>query len=237
MNKLDLFSSSPSTPPGFRVNLAGKFDAAKQKFPCFASYKLDGIRGLTTNGPVLSRTLKPVPNRFTQSRFSRFSGFDGEFCMGPPNAKNVMQATSSAVSTYGGQPDVVFYVVDRWDMPNFTYEERYAALCTLSLPVGFVLLEQKLIHSLEELLAFQADAIALGYEGIMTRDPKGKYKYGRSATNEGGLIKVKTFEDSDAIVIGFQELMHNRNEVDEATFIRLGATKRSSHKEGKEGGD
>ena len=50
--------------------------------------------------------------------------------------------------------------------------------------------------------------------------------------NEGYLLKLKRFEDAEAVVIGFEERMHNGNE---ATVSELGRTKRSSHKANKSG--
>ncbi len=41
---------------------------------------------------------------------------------------------------------------------------------------------------------------ALGGEGLMLRQPGSKYEHGRSAT----LLKVKTFHDADAKVIGHE---------------------------------
>ena len=49
---------------------------------------------------------------------------------------------------------------------------------------------------------------------------------------EGGLWKLKRFEDSEAVILGFDEEMHNANE---ATTDNLGHSKRSSHKANKTG--
>ena len=63
----------------------------------------------------------------------------------------------------------------------------------------------------------------------MIRDPNGKYKHGRSTTKEGGLLKIKRFEDDEAVVIGVEELMTNLNEQE---LDNLGHKVRSSKKEG-----
>lgn len=66
----------------------------------------------------------------------------------------------------------------------------------------------------------------------MTRDPGSRYKYGRSTAKEQILLKVKRFEDSECVIIGVQEEMHNGNV---AGRDELGRTKRSSSKDGKVG--
>jgi DNA ligase-1 len=86
------------------------------------------------------------------------------------------------------------------------------------------------INSYDELLVYEDEQLANGFEGVMIRDPNGPYKCGRSTEREGWLLKLKRFEDSEAEIIGFEELMHNNNV---ATIDELGHTKRSSAKAGK----
>ena len=88
---------------------------------------------------------------------------------------------------------------------------------------------QTLITSLEQLPNYELKTLILGYEGIMLRSLEGLYKQGRSTTNEGILLKLKRFEDEEATVIGFQELLLNCNP---ETVDALGYRERSSQKEG-----
>jgi DNA ligase-1 len=90
------------------------------------------------------------------------------------------------------------------------------------------LLPQTLILDAEQLSAYEDAMVSTGFEGVMLRSPEGLYKFGRSTTNEGYLLKLKRFSDSEAVVIGFEEKMHNSNE---ATTDERGYTKRSSHQE------
>jgi DNA ligase-1 len=62
---------------------------------------------------------------------------------------------------------------------------------------------------------------------VFRRAPNGPYKFGRSSTNEGTLLKLKRFEDSEAEIIGVEELLSNQND---ANKNALGHTERSSHK-------
>lgn len=221
---MDLFTVPP--PAGLRPNLAGKFDEAKQKFPCFASPKIDGIRALGTEGGLLSRTLKLIPNAFTQDLFKDCVGLDGELVVGSKTDPNCMQKTTSGVMSRKGEPAVTLYVFDRWDMKGVGYQERFSTIESANPRV--VLLTQKLINNQAELDEFEAECIELGYEGVMVRSLDGKYKMGRSTTNEGGLLKVKRFSHGEAEIVGFEELMHNENE----TYTNeLGNDVRSSHAE------
>lgn len=222
---MDLFTVPP--PAGLKPNLAGKFDEAKQKFPCLASPKIDGIRALGTEGGLLSRTLKLIPNAFTQDRFKDCAGLDGELVVGSPTDPNCMQKTTSGVMARKGEPDVKLYVFDRWDMKGVGYQARLASIDPYQHPFTRIL-PQKLIRNQAELDEFEAECIALGYEGIMVRSLDGKYKMGRSTANEGGLLKVKRFSHGEAEIVGFEELMHNENE----TYTNeLGNDVRSSHAE------
>lgn len=202
----ELFKEELEIPAGLKVNLAGKYDAAKQKFPCFASPKIDGIRALGTRVGLLSRTLKLIPNRHTQELFKNCNGLDGELVFGDPFAQDCMQATSSAVMSHKGKLDVKFYVFDIWDMAVAPYEARLRTLYSLPLPPNVSRLPQVVINTPEELAAYEAKCLEEGYEGIMVRDPQAKYKKGRSTANEGGLLKVKRFVDSEAEVVGYTEL-------------------------------
>jgi DNA ligase-1 len=87
-------------------------------------------------------------------------------------------------------------------------------------------LPHNLISNLDELLAAEEAALALGYEGVMVRHPRGPYKFGRATQREGWLLKVKRKQTSEALIIGFQEQMHNANEL---KTDELGYAERSSH--------
>lgn len=205
------------------------------RFPVIASPKLDGIRCLIKDGIALSRNLKPLPNLFVQAYLSRrdFEGLDGELTVGDPWDKNCMQATTSGVMSRAGYPDFTFWVFDRWDKPTVPYYQRAGAGVAFGLDgIRVKGLDNRIIDNQEQLDAYEAEQLALGYEGLILRSVDSPYKYGRSTVKEGYLLKVKRFSDGEAEVIGFEERMHNGND---ATTDALGRTKRSSHAEGKTG--
>jgi DNA ligase 1 len=220
----------------FKPMLACEADLAKLRFPLLASPKLDGVRAIVRDGIVYSRSNKPIPNKWVQERFRRLEHHDGELIFGEPTADDCYRRTVSAVMSHDNTDgaDVRFYVFDHVGHPHLQYEERAEKIDTSGrgAPSGAVLLFQSLVHNLEELLEHERDAVDAGYEGLILRDPNAPYKMGRSTAKEGYLLKVKRFVDAEAVVIGFEERMHNGNE---ATVSELGRTKRSSHAAGKSG--
>ena len=218
--------------------LAGRIkDVSTLKYPVLASMKLDGIRAFVYQGTLMSRKFKPIPNKYVQELFGGLpEGFDGELILGEPTAPDCMRKTTSAVMSDSHETgkDVTFYVFDR--MGNeYGFNTRITQVLDYVnkfhypqvMPVC-----QYVIENTEELLALESKALAAGHEGLMVRSPNGPYKHGRSTEREGILLKLKRFEDSEALVIGYEELQHNGNE---ATKDELGHTKRSTSKDGKVG--
>jgi DNA ligase-1 len=223
----------------FKPMLATKVDFAILGFPKLGSAKLDGIRCLAMGGRGMSRSMKLIPNRFVQAWFATHAaildGMDGELIVGSPTALDVMRVTSSAVMSEDGEPDFTYYVFDRHDVA-LPYLQRVASLEALSnrglLPQRVRLLEQEMLDSLDQLTAFEQRMVDIGYEGAILRDPMSPYKQGRSTAREGYLLKLKRWEDAEAIILGFEEEMHNGNE---AMVSEIGRTKRSSHQANKTG--
>lgn len=215
----------------FKPMLAGKADLDNIKFPVMASPKLDGVRVIVYDGVVYSRNFKRIPNDYVQALFGRKEchGFDGELIVGDVTSDTVFQATTSGVMTGAGKPDVTLYVFDyTGSIHHFSSRHSELKKCARKLKHVKVV-PHVWIENLEELTAYEEECVAQGYEGIMIRDPQGKYKHGRSTTREGGLLKIKRFEDDEAVVIGVEELMTNLNEQE---LDNLGHKVRSSKKEG-----
>ena len=199
------------------------------QFPLLASPKLDGIRCVCTvnDGPV-SRSLKPIPNRFIHGQLFFYPPFDGELMVGDPTDPSAFNRSTSGIMSHDGEPDFTYWVFDFWKLEQLYFEERLrkaeeqikAEACWRAR-----LVPHKLIEHPDDLLAYEAEQVGLGYEGIMVRDPRGHYKHGRSTAREGLLGKVKRFEDTEGTIVGFEELMHNDNE---QTTNNLGYAERSN---------
>lgn len=178
--------------------LACEADLSKLKFPVLASPKLDGVRALIRDGVVLSRSLKPIPNRHVQIMYGRpeLEGLDGELILGDPTNPETYRRTVSSVMSIAGVPNVDFHVFDRWNR-DYPYNEVTLSY-GLTIPVC-----STLIHNMEELEDYEVDLLDKGYEGVMLRDPQSPYKFGRSTAKEGYLLKLKRFADSEAEIIEF----------------------------------
>jgi DNA ligase-1 len=213
--------------------LAAQADLTKLRYPVLVSPKLDGVRCLIMDGVAMSRNLKPIPNMFAQKLFGRpeLNGLDGELIVGEDCGPGVFQRTSSGVMSEDGEPPVWFHVFDDYRQVDLGFKERFLLVKKRTkASVKIEIVEHVNIMNEEALLHYEAEKLSDGYEGVMIRDPKGLYKHGRSTATEGGLLKLKRFVDSEAVIIGFSPLMHNGNE---AKKNELGQTERSSHQDGK----
>jgi len=204
-------------------------------YPLLASPKLDGIRALVLDGVLVSRNLKPIPNRHLQDMFcgEDLEGLDGELILGDPCSPRAFLNTTSAVRSRDGYPAAVFYVFDDFSISE-GFEGRLASAQRKSTKRDryIQLVEHQVIRSPQELIELENRWLTQGYEGVMLRDPQGAYKQGRSTLREQGLMKLKRFCDAEAQVIGFEEQMHNSNE---ARRDNLGRIERSNHKAGMVG--
>ena len=212
--------------------LGANVEIDKLVYPIYMSPKLDGIRVIIKDGQVLSRNGKLIPNLFTQSLFKNYHGLDGEVIVGNPVHPNVFQITTSGVMRIEGTPNVRLYAFDSWNAEG-GIDERYTKLLQItnsSSIADIEIVQQTIINSKEELLKFEEDCLQKGYEGVIIRYPNAKYKNGRSTIKEGALLKLKRFNDSEAIILDMEPLLRNHNE---ATKNALGHTERSSHKDNK----
>lgn len=215
--------------------LACKVDLDKLRFPVYVSPKLDGIRCLVLNGKAVTRALKPIPNRYIrdllESNAHCLEGFDGELVVGDPAAPDCFNKTSSAVMSFEGEPEFLFMVFDKVGLG--TWEDRWIEgqimNINLTFPNFVEFVAQREIVEREVLDYVEEEWVKAGYEGLMLRDPSGVYKFGRSTMNEQYLMKLKRFEDFEAIVVGFEEKMHNENDLEQN---ELGNAKRSSKRAG-----
>lgn len=236
-------------PTGFKPNLAATLTKPELiQFPVWASPKIDGIRCVFFGGVAYSRSLKPIPNpvvqEFATAYASLLEGLDGELTVGSPTDANCMQ-NSMAVMSKSAEPDFTFHVFDwfpdenrahlyraGYDQRSDVVEARIAEFYERYPVADIRAVPQHLCVCADDLDKLEARFLSDGYEGMMIRTYDGTYKCGRSTEREGGLVKVKRFVDGEAVIVGFEEEMHNTNE---ARRGATGRTERSTSKAGLHG--
>lgn len=224
----------------FKPMLAGTADGKYPlTFPVLASPKLDGVRAIVKDGRVYGRSMKPLPSPDVQELFGKpqYEGLDGELILGSPVAEDVFRKTQGFVMRRGPQPrsgvfQLQFWVFDRIE-EGIPFQDRLTVVEQIIAKAGpaaqLMVVPHTMMTTVNALDAYESQITNLGYEGVMTRDPDGFYKQGRSTPKEQGLMKVKRFHDSEAEVLEVIELQHNTNL---AERNELGRTKRSTAKAG-----
>ena len=218
--------------------LAATFDPDKAKFPYLATPKIDGIRFLMVDGKAVSRSFKPIRNKYIQGILSETlpDGIDGELTVGTN-----FQDSSSGIMSVNGEPDFhvwMFDYVERTDetLPIRDYGVRVRQLEELdalgdfeAIKGRYTVLTPALVNDIESVQKLEEQWTAEGYEGVMLRDPNGAYKFGRSSVKENIILKVKKFLDAEGVIVGFKEKMTNLNE---PTLDAFGNMERKGGKDG-----
>jgi len=184
------------------------------KFPVYASFKYDGIRASKFGGKSRTKSFKPVPNKFIREWIEQHlpEGMETEIII-PGKEFNEI---SSAVMSRDGEPDFVLYAFDYCPANiNTPFKKRLdegrEAVAKVNSPrLRFV--DQRLIHTMSELLEFEQECLEQGAEGLILHAPEGEYKCGECSIHDQWTMKFKRYVDSEGTVIGYMELMRNTNE-------------------------
>lgn len=226
-----------------KAMLATDYEEAKLRFPVLAQPKIDGVRGVNFFGTLTGRSLKQHRNKYTTKFYSHscLVGLDGELAANHECHPDLCRLTSSALGTIEGEPFTLWWLFD-YVTPQtikLPYQERYAALIERIRELHHLnnavwqhlrLVPSVLCNNMEELLACDTKWLEEGYEGTIIRDPNGSYKQGRSTVREMGLLRIKRFIESEAIIM---DIVEGETNLNEAQINELGRTFRTSHKEGK----
>lgn len=223
--------------------LATDYDESKLRFPVIAQPKIDGVRGVNFFGNLTGRSLKAHKNKYTTKFYSHscLVGLDGELAANYECHPDLCRLTSSALSTIEGEPFTLWWLFDYITPQTIKrpYKERYDALVDRIRELYSInnevwqhlrVVESVLCENLEQLLECDAKWLEIGYEGTIIRDPEGLYKQGRSTVREMGLLRIKRFIESEAIIM---EVVEGETNLNEAQINELGKTFRTSHKDGK----
>ncbi len=204
-------------------------------WPALVSHKIDGIRCIIhpTLGPV-TRSFKPVPNEYVRETLKDAAAelyLDGELVISAKDGELLnFNATQSGIMSRSGRPDFVFYAFDCFRKPDEHYLERYIDvdfICDQMNHPRIKCVAHLWVANADEFRRAAFDHIEHGFEGTMIRSFDGPYKSGRSTLKQGWLLKYKAWADAEGTIVGFEELMHNKNPDLRDNFDRA---KRSSHK-------
>ncbi len=183
------------------VLLAESWDNAADLSGWWMSEKLDGVRAYWDGKQFLSRqgNIYHAPEWFIEGLPS--VPLDGELWID----RKKFQRTVSVVRRQDKSDlwkEVKFLIFDA-PAASGVFEERVKFLKDILAKA-----QTKFVHAHEHTLCKNLECLraeltrveALGGEGLMLRQPGSKYVAGRSST----LLKVKTFHDAEAVVIGHQ---------------------------------
>lgn len=208
-------------------------------FPLMASYKLDGVRCVQIDGVAVSRKLLPIPNRSVQAwakqHSSALHGLDGELVIGSPHSTgpgdDVFNRTSGALRREVGEPDFTYYVFEQFnsELPAYQRYLDFASTLLMKELPRVIVLNQRVVTTSDELLAYAEEARILGYEGLILKSCNNAYKFGRSTLREGTLLKWKEFCDAECEIL---EVIQGQENGNVAETDALGHTKRGVSKAG-----
>jgi DNA ligase-1 len=181
--------------------LAETWDTSRDLAGWWMSEKLDGVRAYWDGKQFLSRlgNVYHAPEWFVSGLPDE--PLDGELWIG----RRAFQRTVSIVRRQDKSDhwrEVRFVVFDA-PAHGGPFEERLEfvhAAVSRRKPEFAAALAHDVCKHLDHLRAELARVEALGGEGLMLRQPGSKYAVGRSAT----LLKVKSFRDAEARVVGHQ---------------------------------
>ena len=168
-------------------------------FPLLASFKLDGIRGINRFIPnigckLVSRSDISLPSAFAQRVFGvgEYCDMDGELIAQPERFGNIYKDSFSAVMTHGAENQLKWYVFDIVRNDPLKFGDRIDLLHKRYANVGdenWELIEQKWIHTWDELLEYENKALDLGFHVSIPNWESGikdvndaVIKYGKLAT-------------------------------------------------------
>lgn len=206
-----------TAPPNDPLKYPDYFDTLNFSHGLLCSPKIDGIRGVVYDSWIRSRKLIVFPNLPIQEKFSEAEDLDGEVCEGCITDEDLCHRTGGYLRSHNRVGDMGFYVFDTID-PKYQrapFEERLQVTKELVAKYDnpdIHFLEHTLCMDLKSFLEYEEEQLFLGFEGIMWRNPKGPYKYGKGTWNEGYIGKLKRFADCEGIIVGFEEKYHNNNE-------------------------
>lgn len=213
---------------------ANGFASDSIRWPMLASRKMDGMRLLCWGGQLLTRTLKPQPNKALAERLKPLTDkclkegivLDGEI-YSHHHAFDVHQSVIRSENQ--DLPSQMHYLVfdgmplEEWGCCPRSFEERQSFLHEVlpslgessSCPWGIV--DQFEVYDSSDAQQWMDQWIQSGYEGLMLRSPSSSYKHGRATVREGTFFKFKQSATGEARIV---DILERRQMIDGASGSR-----------------
>ena len=225
----------------YKPMLAKMWDKNSCSFPKYRSMKYDGLRAIFIKGKLLARSLKPIGNIQLRKKYKELLDyskendmlFDGEFYS---HDLTFQEITSIVNSDDKEVPESLkFHCFDIVVKEEYEkgFDVRFSTM-EIILPQfeNVIMVEQTIVNNVKEVEEYFETALKEGFEGLILRNPQGKYKLGRSTINEGLLLKVKPFETFDSKVI---EIIERNENLNESQTNELGRSFKRNTKDDKKG--
>lgn len=208
--------------------------------------KIDGLRASINDSLLpITRSGKEHKHKYLRQwsqDWPQLKFLDGEVSVGHEYSEDSFRESMSGMRAAEGNPEFTFYAFDYAFVNSMHYRARMDKIAEIIEQVGevqkksggyfakLVMTPTVKVYTVEDVRRMEAQHLADKWEGSMLRHPYKPYKFGRSTNLQGHLIKLKRFEDTEAVVIGYEAYQENQNE-----SIRddLGYLKKTAHKENK----
>ena len=208
-------------------------------FPIIASIKLDGLRCIIKDGKLFSSHLKEFKNPNLLEKFKDLMEiskednliFDGElysheldFNVISGNIRSLSQNIYDSIYFW------CFDIIDKTqeDLPYKDRLIRVKRKATRLMLCDMKEVETHWISNKEQLDELFDLTLKKGYEGLITRKPDSKYKFGRATPKSQELLKWKPFMTFDAKIKGVTQQYISTAE---AQYNELGKSYRSHKKD------
>jgi DNA ligase-1 len=187
----------------------------EQYFPIYTSSKLDGIRCLVFPDSLMSRNGKVIQNIHLWSLLSSLIDlakseqviFDGEIWSPFLTFQKITSYTMSRNLFIPPESGLGYYIFDmltvrEWEEENERpFALRQQQLQKYDLRTNQIVLPQHTAPNWETISLLYEDELARGGEGLILRNPFGKYKHGRCTLREANMWKLKPFHTAEAKII------------------------------------
>ena len=206
-------------------------------FPWIGSVKLDGIRCLAfPDGCLYSRTGKSIQNVKIWELLKDVRRFcakhnvvlDGELWTPKVSFQQIMSLVMTRSKDLGNSQlrYHIFDMIDWEDWQNETEPNFNIRLTKLNvtLPIlseSAIVHDQTKCHQMPMVQEWFNEVLQSGGEGLILRNPRGKYKHGRCTQRESNMFKLKDVQTEDAQVVDFTPLERMAEDV-ERTFDAFG---------------